>query len=176
MTSHQPALISYDIDGTLHDQTWPGESTSVLRQIRFYDDTCGKAYITHDTAVSYRPSTLVVLDRLIDLCDAVRGKLDLLLAENGESKVALPTVPEGTPVFTFLAGLSGGTKPNAIDAALAVPDDIDERITALVDEEARLRATDPYRERTRLTDLAHQIDGDKGSPLVAWRVTEQRHV
>ncbi len=113
--------------------------------------------ITHDTAVSYRPSTLVLFDRLIELCDAVKAELDSLLSDNTQAKVVLPVAPEGTAIATFLAGLTGTTKPQAIDDALMVPADVDEKITALADEEARLRATDPSKERTRLTDLATKL-------------------
>jgi energy-coupling factor transporter ATP-binding protein EcfA2 len=151
------ALIGYDVDGAEDKDTWPEESNPVLRQIGFYDDACGEAYITHDTAVSYRPSTLVLFDRLIELCDAVKAELDILLSDNTQAKVVLPAAPEGTAIATFLAGLTGTTKPQAIDNALTVPADVDEKIAALADEEARLRATDPSKERTRLTDLATKL-------------------
>ena len=151
------AVIGYDVDDTLHEDTWPEGTDPVLRQIGFYDDACGEAYITRDTAVSYRPSTLILFDRLIELCDAVKAELDTLLSENTQARVALPVVPEGTAIHTFLAGLSGKTKSQAIDTALEVPDDVDEQIAALADEEARLRATDPSKERTRLTDLANKL-------------------
>lgn len=157
-TGDEPsALISYDVDNTLHEDTWPGDTDPVLRQVGYYDHACGEAYITRDSAVSYRPSMLVLFDRLIELCDAVKVELDLLLAENTQAKVVLPAVPEGTPIHTFFAGLSGKTKQQAIDEALEVPADVDEQIMALADEEARLRATDPARERTRLTDLATKL-------------------
>jgi energy-coupling factor transporter ATP-binding protein EcfA2 len=157
-TGDQPsALIGYDVDDTTHDDTWPEEINPVLRQVGFFDDACGEAYITHDTAVSYRPSTLVLFDRLITLCDAVKAELDTLLTANTQSKVVLPAVPESSTVHTFLVGLSGKTKAQAIDEALKVPDDVDEQITAIADEEARLLATDPSREATRLTDLATKL-------------------
>lgn len=152
------ALIGYDVDDLPHESIWPEESAPVLRQVSFYDDGCGEAYITHDTAVSYRPSTLVLLDRLIDLCDAVKTRLDALLAENTQAKVILPAVPEGTTIHSFLAGLSGMTTMQAIDEALEVPDDIDEQIRTLADEQARLRATDPSREKARLTDFVAKLE------------------
>jgi len=157
-TSDQPsALIAYEADDIPQEDTWPDDANPVLRHVGFYDDACGEAYITHHTVVSYRPSMLVLFDRLIDLCDAVKAELEIRLTENAQAKVALPSVPEDTPIHAFLAGLSGKTKPEVLDKALEVPANVDRQITALADEEARLRATDPFRERARLTDLAARL-------------------
>ncbi len=157
-TSDEPsALIVYDVDGTVHEITWPHKAEPVLRQIGFYDDACCEAYITHDTAVSYRPSALVLFDRLIELCDAVKTELDQLLSENTQARVALPAVPEWTAIHSFLADLSGRTTVEAIDKAVGVPNDVDEQVAALANEETRLRATDPTQERVRLTDLAGKL-------------------
>jgi energy-coupling factor transporter ATP-binding protein EcfA2 len=151
------ASIGYEVDGSPREDTWPEAADPVLAQVGFYDDDCGEAYIIRDTAVTYRPSALVLFDRLIELCDAVKVELDRLLGENTQERVALPAVPEGTATHAFLAGLSGSTTTQAIDEALELPADIEDRVSALADEEARLRATDPSREQARLNNVASML-------------------
>ena len=151
------ALIDYDVNGVVDRHTWPQETTPILRQVGFYDGPCGQAYITGGTAVLYRPSMLVFLDRLVGLCDAVRAELNILLDKNTAAKVALPTVPEGTTIAMFLTELTERTTPQAIDEALTVPEDIDDRIVALAAEESRLKATDPAREKARLSDIVARM-------------------
>lgn len=75
--------------------------------------------------------------------------------------------PEGTGIRSFLDHLSGTTTPQELDGALAVPDRVETHIGALLDEEARLRASDPDRERTRLKAVAAQLGviGDHLSSL-----------
>jgi energy-coupling factor transporter ATP-binding protein EcfA2 len=148
------ALIGYEVDGTPYEDIWPDFTNPLLGQISFYDDVCGEAYITHDSVVSYRPSMLVHFDRLIELCDDVRRELDQILAQNTQNRVTLPAVAEGSGTHTFLAELSATTTIEMVDSALEIPADVDDQITTLADEEARLRATDPARERKRLNDVA----------------------
>ncbi len=151
------ALITYDVSGAEQRSIWSQTQNPGLRGVGFYDDACGAAYITRETAVTYRPSMLVVFDRLIDLCDAVRSHLDDMLADNDRVKIMLPTVPEGTGTSTFLNKLSAATTMAEIDVACAIPEGIDATIKTLADEEVRLRATDPLRERVRLMGLGEKI-------------------
>ena len=151
------AVIAFDVDGTPYECTWPDETAQVLGQVSFYDADCGTAYITSDTEVTYRPSLLVVLDGLIHRCDAVRAELDMKMSENVQAKAELPAVTEGTPIHAFLAGLSGTTTTKAMDEALTVPVDVEEQIASLASQEARLRASDPSRERKRLTELGSSL-------------------
>ena len=133
-TNAPSALITYDVDGEAHEDTWPETENQNLREVGFYDDACGDAYITRETSVTYRPSMLVIFDRLIELCDAVRLHLDGMLAAIDRGKITLPRVPEGTPTATFLKDLSTATTMAEIDEACAVPEDVDATIRALTDE------------------------------------------
>jgi energy-coupling factor transporter ATP-binding protein EcfA2 len=155
------ATIRYQVDDASHESTWPENTDPVLRQIGFYDDASGEAYITHETTVTYRPPTLVVMDQLIDHCDAVKLELDELLNKNTLAKVPLPEVAADTEISAFLSSLSDETTSADIDGALVVPMDVDLTISRLIDEEARLRATDPTRERKRLTELAEGLGAVK---------------
>jgi len=153
----QKAEIGFSVAGADMTATWPDSIGSELRAVSFYDEACGDTYIGGDSELTYRPSALVMLDGLIAICDAVRAVLDERLHENSASRGLMPTVPDGTEGARFLATLTGSTSPAQLDAACAAPDDASEQLGALLREEARLRATDPSRERVRLEALAKMI-------------------
>jgi hypothetical protein len=156
------AVVSFETGGERHDEPWPGEASRPLGQVSFYDEACGTAYITTESDVTYRPSALSLLDGLIRSCDVVHDVLDGLLSANAQARVQLPAVEAGTPVAGFLSRLSPATTESDIDTACALPGDADTEIARLAQEEARLRQSDPAKERTRLTDTASTLDALAG--------------
>ncbi len=148
----QSAVIEYADHraGESREWSWPGALDQLLAQAHFYDDACGKHYLSTETELTYRPAALVVLDRLIDVCDSVRDALTERLRQVDAEVQPLPAVPDGTVAARFLADLSAVTAEIDIDAACAGPEDIDQQLAHLVSEEARLQASDSTRERTRL--------------------------
>lgn len=153
----QKAEIGFLIADTEKTTTWP-DVDGDLGAISFYDEPCGDAYIGGESELTYRPSALSMLDGLIAVCDAVRAVLDERLRLNDAARGPLPTVADGTDGARFLASLSGTTTTAQLDAACVLPADITEQIGVLSQEEARLRATDPAKERARLEVLAATVD------------------
>ena len=133
---------------------WPGEIESELRQIGYFDEACGDAYLATESEVTYRPAGVFLLDGLIRACDGVRAELDRLLQDNARRAEDLPRVSQGGPASQFLAQLSANTSASALDAACALPANASERLEELQSEESRLRASDPNQERRRLVALA----------------------
>lgn len=171
----QKAEIGFSVAGAEKTATWPDSIGSELRAVSFYDEACGDTYIGGDSELTYRPSALVMLDGLIAICDAVRAVLDERLQQNSASRGPMPTVPDGTEGARFLAALAGSTSPAQLDAACAAPDDASEQLGALLQEEARLRATDPSRERVRLEALANKMDSvAKHAALLAGGLSDAR--
>jgi len=148
------ALIGFAVDSVDNECSWPGGVDPMLRQIGYYDEPCGDSYISTDSAVTYRPAALVLLDELIHACDAVRDVLDAKLTANSQRKIA---APENAAVAGYLSALSPATTQADIDEACRVGPDINDLIARAKDEEGRLRASDPRRERTRLTQLASRL-------------------
>lgn len=153
----QKASIGFATGGVDTTATWPDPTSPELRAISFYDEACGDAYIGGDSELTYRPSALLILDGLIEVCDSVSAILAEDLRENELSRGPLPPVAAGTSAAGFLSTLSGTTTDAELDAACSVPADGDEQLGRLVQEEARLRATDPARERTRLETFAGKL-------------------
>lgn len=154
----QKAEIEFASAGADKSSTWPGAVSSELRAVSYYDEACGDAYIGGDSELTYRPSALVMLDGLIAVCDAVRAVLDEQLRDNQAARGPLPAVAQNTDAARFLSTLSGTTTKTQLDAVCAVPPDASEALGALIQEEARLRATDPSKERIRLQTLAAKFE------------------
>lgn len=153
----QQAEIGFISAGTEKGASWPAVDNE-LGAISFYDEACGDAYIGDESELTYRPAALALLDGLIVVCDAVRKVLDEHLRQNDATRSQLPMVAQNTDAARFLASLAGTTTSAQLDAACALPSDADEQLGALIQEEARLRATNPSKERDRLDALAGKID------------------
>ncbi|WP_281964745.1 AAA family ATPase [Serinicoccus marinus] len=129
-------------------------SAQDLSGIRFYDEECGDAYVTAASEVSYRPSALTVLDRLSAACEALQKELNRRVSENTNTRPDLPLVANGTSAKTFLDRLSADTTTTQIDDVTTLSADHDATLASKLQEEARLRGSDPNKEKARLTQLA----------------------
>ncbi len=158
-TANQPqkAEIVFSMGGNTKTATWPDSISDELRAISFYDEACGDEYIGGESELTYRPSALALLDGLISLCDEVRKVLDDELRENNLARGDMPSLPSESDAAAFVKKLSGTTTNTDIDRACEVSEDGGDKLGALIQEEARLRATDPSKERDRLNKLAHQV-------------------
>jgi hypothetical protein len=159
------AIVVLEENGEVREEHWPGMGTTALARVGFYDEACGDAYITTESEVTYRPSVLLLFDGLIRACDGVRAALDDLLTLNTAARSQLPDVPLGSQSGQFIAGLSGRATAEEVDRACSLPGDAAAQLAALVQEEARLRATDPNQERrevyasaARFETLADHLD------------------
>jgi energy-coupling factor transporter ATP-binding protein EcfA2 len=154
----QKAEIGFISAGTERGATWPTGVDGELGAVSFYDEACGDAYVGGESELTYRPSALAMLDGLIAVCDAVRDVLDEHLRDNHARREPLPVVAQDTDAARFLTSLSGATTSDQLDAACALPTEATEQLGALIKEEARLRATDPSKERARLDTLTGKLD------------------
>jgi energy-coupling factor transporter ATP-binding protein EcfA2 len=159
-TAGQPQAADITFVAGQVEQTsrWPTSVSSDLRAIGFYDEGCGEEYIGADSELTYRPSALIMLDALIALCDAVRRALDERLRENQLAAAPLPKLVGSTTAASFLESLSATTTTAELTTASELPTDSQKQLGDAVVEEARLIATDPSAERTRLKTLASTIE------------------
>lgn len=154
------AIIDYRLTDAGPDQQWkmPGAPSPELQQLHFYDEASGDAYLTAESEITYRPSALVLLDQLVTVCDAVRAKLDERLRSTDLTKPSMPVVPKNTSAARFLSGFKPTTTDADITAACTAPADANEKLGHFLSEEARLKASDPARERDHLTALAASLE------------------
>ncbi|MDH6236284.1 AAA family ATPase [Cryobacterium sp. CG_9.6] len=150
----QQATFEFTVADAQH--TWKlGDVSSLsLSSVRFYDEECGDAYVTSASEIHYRPSALTVLDRVSSACDALQQELNSRLSANQQQRSEMPLLAEGTVAATFLSSLSADTALPEIDEATKLADDHGTKLAKNLTEEARLKGTDPSKEKARLSSLA----------------------
>ena len=151
--TEQSAKLDYKV-GT-NDATWDlGETQSIeLSRIRFYDEDCGDAYVTTASEANYRPSALTILDQLSEACEAVAAELSRRLGTNQTERPQLPMLQPGTPASAFLSGISATTTSAAIEDAITLAEDHGGQLAKQLAAEARLKGSDPMKEKDRLAAL-----------------------
>ena len=150
----QQATFEFTVADAQHIWRLGGVSSQSLSSVRFYDEECGDAYVTSASEIHYRPSALTVLDRLSSACDALQQELNSRLAANQQQRPELPLLFEGTVAATFLTSLSADITSSQIDEATKLADDHGTKLAKNLTEEARLKGTDPSKEKSRLSSLA----------------------
>ncbi|MGP5009202.1 AAA family ATPase [Brachybacterium tyrofermentans] len=150
-------VLHYRVGGKGQTLTFPSAPPPQLLKMSFYDEHCGDEYLTKELTISYRPSALTLLDGLIRVCDEVRSEITTRIKTN-EAKALTLDLPPTTTAGTFLATLTGATTETQVEAATTLAEGTNERLAEVLKEEARLAATDPQKEKTRLTTLANQVE------------------
>ena len=151
----QSAQINYRCGGTDLTETWSTSfNNATFGRVHFYDEACGNDYLQNETELSYRPSVLGLLDRFIELIDQVSSEIGKRITVEEAKQFSLPNVPDGTSAANFLSELSARTDPHSLDQLLDAHQDLDKELQEHRQEEARLRATDPTKEKKRLLAVA----------------------
>jgi hypothetical protein len=147
------ALMQYTADHDPREHKIPGPTDPLIRQMHFYDEHCGDAYLARKSVISYRPSALVLLDGLIEVCDRLRNALGDRLRDNHLRALELG-LPSGTAAAAFVASVTADTSEAALDSATTLDPEATEKMAAALGEVARLEASSASAERARLTALA----------------------
>ena len=146
------AVLQYTVGNAELAHGFPSASPPELRRMRFYDEHCGDDYLTKESTISYRPSSLSLLDGLIAVCDRVRSVIADRIKSLDSGALNLG-IDSRTHAGAFAARLSAKTTGQGIDDATAdVPDA--ERLAAALQREAHLNASNPQKEKARLEGLA----------------------
>lgn len=150
----QAALFDYTVGNAAHAWRLDGAASQALSSVRFYDEECGDAYVTLASEISYRPSALTLLDRLSNACDALQQELNSRLAANQQGRPDLPLLQDGTEAASFLHGITHNTTSAQIDEVTTLTKEHGQHLAHNLAEEARLKGSDPSKEKARLTQLA----------------------
>ena len=152
------AEIVYSICGVKSEPCDWHEVPNDLKRIGFFDESCGDAFVTTASEITFRPAVLYILDALIEACDGIRHELDLLLEDNERQSAPLPAVSKNGAAARFLAELSETTAKAEVESACQFESSAKDRIEELKKLEAQLKSSDPADERNRLDGLATQYE------------------
>jgi energy-coupling factor transporter ATP-binding protein EcfA2 len=152
------AELSCSVAGEEHVQRHPAAATPEMLKMSFYDEHCGDHYISTKSTVTYRPSALSLLDGLIEICDRVRAVMRERIDASKHNALKLDVPPE-TTAGTFAFSLTAETTVNQIEEATKLPPNANEQLASVLQDEARLAASNLEKEKTRLSALAQQMLG-----------------
>lgn len=152
--AEQVAKVRFTVGGDVRVWELGDDQTRELTSVRFYDKDCGEDYISKAAEITYRPYALTLLDRLQDLCHRLQSNLDRRLELSEQIFPNLPRLEEGTAAAAFIDNLSKNTTTQEIKDAVKLASDHTEALAAKIREEARLRTTDPNKEKARLNELS----------------------
>ncbi|PKH41706.1 AAA family ATPase [Nocardioides alpinus] len=147
------AVLYYAADGDTCEHKVPGPADPVVRQMHFYDEHCGDVYLARKSVITYRPSALVLLDGLIEVCDRLRNNMTDRMRENSLRALDL-NLPEGTDASAFVASLTAETTASAIEEATTLDPIANQKRAVAIAEAARLEGSSAAAERARLEGLA----------------------
>ncbi|MGI9092185.1 MAG: AAA family ATPase [Mycobacteriales bacterium] len=150
----QLAVFEFAVGGVAAEWTLGEVASQQLSAVRFYDEECGDAYVTTASEINYRPSALTLLDRLSADCDRLQGEVTARLDTNRGERPDLPLLSPETGAWNFLNSLSAKSTSEQIDQAVALEPDHQKVLAASLAEEARLKGSDPSKEKQRLKQLA----------------------
>lgn len=147
------AVMHYEADGDPREHKIPGPADPLVRQMHFYDEHCGDAYLARKSVITYRPSALVLLDGLIEVCDRLRNALADRLRDNYLRALSL-NLPEGTEAARLVETLTADTTEEEIDSATTLDPEATLKRADATTEVARLEASNASTERRRLEEMA----------------------
>ncbi|WP_419845520.1 AAA family ATPase [Candidatus Poriferisocius sp.] len=155
--AEQSALLTVSIDSSEETLAWPSDRLDFLSRVSFYDSECAKHYISTETEVAYRPSSIALLNELVIVANRVRVELQKRRDGCTTSMAGLPSVPLETQAAEFVASISASTTALDINLASELPIDIDDHLASLRNRIANLTSADLAKQRSNLNQLLSAI-------------------
>jgi energy-coupling factor transporter ATP-binding protein EcfA2 len=140
---------------------WPDSSPREVKRLLFFDGACGAAYVATESDFPYRPSALFVLEGLVDVCVALRDRLDSKLQANNQESQSIPLIDEQlreTDIGSYLRNLSAFSSLETLEKLLGEHSDLPKAIADLKEEEVRMAVADPTAEKHKLTRQIAKLD------------------
>ncbi len=152
--SEQSAHLTVTVGPSEQVLAWPSDNPDFLSRVSFYDSDCAQRYVSTDTEVAYRPSSIALLDDLVANAARVRRVLEERRSSRSIALPELPSLPAGTRAAEFVASISASTTSLEIDLAAELPAGVDDRLAELRGRIANLAAADSSK---RTEDLSGRV-------------------
>ena len=116
---HSPVVsIKYKIGENSEDNEWSGDGEDeYISRVSVFDTQSASVYLTEKTDVAFRPFGLDLFDKLVRICHAVRGKLEVeqrALSQDGLVELK-SKVPPNTETFKLLSNVTSLTRPDSVN-------------------------------------------------------------
>lgn len=160
------ARIEIDDDGKSKTLFWKnGESFfDELGYISFFDSSCARVYIDEANEVSYIPYGLDVFEKLCDLLENLKAKLDDELSSISLDNSLLKEFPEKTATFDLLNRINYKTKTEEIESMAKIEKEdeirlkeLNENLTEIEKQSPKMKAESIRRKKRRVDSIKNDI-------------------
>ena len=151
--AEQSARLTVSCGSSKQELNWPTDNPDYLSRVSFYDSECSRRYISTETDVAYRPSSIACMNDLVHVANQVRSELEERRIRRSGDTTTLTPMPPGTRAADFVAAISADTTALEIDVASELPIDIDKHLVALRSRIANLASADLAKQRSDLNQL-----------------------
>ena len=160
------ASIDFFIGGQKRSATWNqgGSADPMLSAVSVFDSRTANVHVENTNDLAYTPLPLRILAGLAQACQDVKAKLSVEIKTLEQQTPAVLSKPECKPdtaVGKVIAGLSGKTKPDAIEKLAGLNAQQEARLQTLITD----LAGDPARtvrqlqaQETRITTVIERIE------------------
>jgi energy-coupling factor transporter ATP-binding protein EcfA2 len=116
-----------------------------LAQISFFDSDCASVYSDEESEVTYIPSSLRLLERLVSLQTQIKRKVDDEIARLDAQQVPTEGFDLNTKAGALVAHLSENVNPQTVAALATVSDEEKSRLEELRERVKTATANDPMK-------------------------------
>lgn len=116
-----------------------------LAQISFFDADCASVYSDEESEVTYVPSTLRLLERLVSLQTQIKRRVDDEVARLDAQQVSADGFDQNTKAGALVAHLSENVNPQTVTALATVSDEERARLDSLREQVRAATASDPIK-------------------------------
>jgi len=152
--------IQYRVGSEPNGREWNGDGEDeFISRVSVFDTQCAAVYLTEKTDVAFRPFGLDLFDKLVQVCKAVRVKLEAeqrALLSDGLVGVKAE-IPAATAASNFIAGLSSLTKAQELQTLAQLSTEEEARLAFLEKSLLDLQANDPQKLIRELTLRVERI-------------------
>ncbi len=154
----QVVIIKYKVGDKLLE--WSGKGVDdFISRVSVFDTQCAAVYLSKKTEVAFRPFGLDMFDKLVDVCKAV--KLRLESEKNVLPRIDLSVIraqiPDGTAVANFLSNLSSRTGIDEVQVLTRLSSKEEAKLALLEKSLLDSRVDDPKNLTQRLTMQAESV-------------------
>ena len=161
------ARVEIDDDGKSKTLFWKnGESFSdELGYISFFDSNCARVYVDEANEVSYIPYGLDIFEKLCDLLENLKAKLDEEFSSIIPDNSFLKEFPDKTAIYDFLSRINYKTKIEEVESLARVEKgdtirlkELNEKITDINKQSPKMKAESIRRKKRRIESIKSDID------------------
>lgn len=154
-TSEQSAKISYLLDENKQEYIWEnGKFSNELKYCDIFDTKYSDLFLKNSNTVTYEPPILSFFSKLVEMCEQVSEKIDLLIGSNPSKLPVFPNTLLSTKSGQWITTITYKTKKEEIESVCAFTEEDSQNLLSL---QNRLLETNQLEKANNLEKKAGKI-------------------